>query len=157
MPEFLVLDTPLWEIVLRGTAVYIGIALLVRVIPKRHAGELSPNDLIAVIIIGSLGASAIVGDATGTLEILLMIVVVLLWDYLFNVIEYHVPRFRKIAQDSPTLLIHNGRVLRKNLDREKLTDEELDASLRRQGITSTEQVKLAILEADGHISVIRAE
>jgi uncharacterized membrane protein YcaP (DUF421 family) len=157
MSEFLTLDTPLWEIAARGTAVYLGIAFLVRLIPKRHAGELSPNDLIAVIVVGSLGASAIVGDTEGTLEVLLMIGVVLLWDYLFNVLEYHVPGFRKIAQDSPTLLIHNGRILRKSLRREKLTDEELDASLRKQGITSTEQVRLAILEADGHISVVKEE
>ena len=86
--------------------------------------------------------------------ILLMLAIILLWDYVFNVLEFHFPRFRRIAQDSPTLLIHNGHVLERNLRREQLTEEELKASLRKQGIEDIGRVKQAILEVDGHISVI---
>jgi uncharacterized membrane protein YcaP (DUF421 family) len=154
MPESLTLEMPLWEIVARASAVYLATAVIMRLIPKRHTGNVSPNDLIALIIVGALAADAILGDAKSTLDILLMVAIILLWDYAFNVLEFYFPRFRQIAQDSPTLLIHNGRLLEKNLRREQLTEEELQASLRKQGIEDIGRVKQAILEVDGHISVI---
>lgn len=157
MPEALVLDTPLWEIAARGSAVYLATSVIMRLIPKRHTGNVSPNDLIALVIVGALAADAIIGDAKGALEILLMLTVVLLWDYLFNVLEFYFPRFRRVAQDSPTLLIHDGRVLEASLRQEKLTREELEASLRKQGIEDIDRVRQAILEVDGHISVIQKD
>lgn len=154
MPEALVLDTPLWEIALRGSAVYLATSAIMRLIPKRQTGNVSPNDLIALVIVGALAADAIIGDTKGALEILLLLTVVLLWDYLFNVLEFHFPRFRRIAQDSPTLLIHEGRVLEASLRKEKLTREELEANLRKRGVDGIDRVRQAILEVDGHISVI---
>ena len=74
---------------------------------------------VALVIVGSLAADAMIGDAKTITDIFLMLVVVLLWDYLLNLLEYHFPGFRKIAQDSPTLLIHNGKILKENLRREK--------------------------------------
>lgn len=148
------LETPFWEIVLRTTTVYLVLALVLRIIPKRHAGSLSPNDLIALVIIGGLTADAIAVGAESTPDLLLMVGVVFSWDYIFNVLEYHFPRFRKIAQDSPTLLIHNGRILERNLRRELMTAEELAANLRKQGIPDIRRVKEAVLEVDGHISII---
>lgn len=133
---------------------YLGTSAIMRLIPKRHTGNISPNDLIALVIVGSLAADAIIGDANGTLEILAMVAVVLMWDYLFNVLEFYFARFRRITQDSPTLLIHEGRVLGGNLRKEKLTREELEAALRKRGIEDIERVKHAILEVDGHISVV---
>lgn len=84
-----------------------------------------------------------------------MIAVIVLWDYLFNLAEYYFPRFRGIAQDSPTLLIHHGVLLRENLRKEKLTEQELTANLRKQGIADIAHVKQAILEVDGQISVVQ--
>lgn len=154
MPDALTLEMSIWEIVVRASAVYLATALIMRLIPKRHTGNVSPNDLIALIIVGALAADAIIGQADTMVDILLMLAVILLWDYLFNLFEFYFPRFRRIAQDSPTLLIHNGRVLEANLRREKLTEEELKGSLRKQGIEDMRRVKQAILEVDGHISVI---
>lgn len=129
MPDALTLHSSLWEIALRGTAVYLAIAIIMRLSPKRQTGNVSPNDLIALVIVGALAANAIVGDTDNALDILLMAGVVLVWDYVFNVLEYRFPRFRRIAQDSPTLLIHNGQLLKENLKQEQLTLEELQASL----------------------------
>ena len=154
MGEGFVLETPIWEIAARGTAVYFVIALIFRLMPKRNTGSISPNDMIALVIVGSLAADGIMGEANTVPDLLLMVFVITLWDYLFNLAEYYFPRFRGIAQDSPTLLIHNGIVLKDNLRREKLTEEELAASLRKQGISDLVKVKQAILEVDGQISVV---
>lgn len=147
-------ETPIWEIVARGTVVYLALAVMLRLVPKRHIGSIAPNDMIALVIVGTLASDAIMGDVQALTDILLMIVVILIWDYLSNLAEYHFPRFRGIAQDSPTLLIHRGVLLRDNLRKEKLTEEELIANLRKQGVAEIANVQQAILEVDGQITVV---
>lgn len=147
-------DMPVLEILFRGTVAYFAIILAIRFIPKRQTGDLSSNDVVALVIVGSLASDAIVGDTSALADILLMIIVVLFWDYIFNLLEYRFPKFRKVSQHSPTLLIYDGQLLKDNLACEKLTEEELYANLRKHGIDDIRHVKQAILEADGHISVI---
>lgn len=154
MNEMDIITTPLWEIAARGTAVYLTLTILLRLTPTRQTGSLSPNDMIAVVIIGSIAADAIAGDAQGIIDLLLMILVIMLWDYLFNLADFYLPRYRRIAQHEPTLLIHNGVLLHRNLQKEKLTEEELMANLRKRGFAEIHDVRLALLEADGEISVL---
>ncbi len=148
------LETPLWEIFIRGSLVYLAVALMIRLVPKRHAGNLSPNDLVALIVVGNLAGGAIIGEAKAIPDLLMLIVIVLAWDYAFNLMEYYFPRLRRVVQHSPTLLIHDGVLLKDNLRKEKLTEEELDACLRKKGVIDRAQVRQAILEVDGHISVV---
>lgn len=157
MLEALRLEMSLWEILTRSTLIYLAIALIIRLAPKRHTGSLSPNDIIALVIVGDLAGYAIVGESSSVPDVLLMILVVMLWSYLINVLEYYFPRLRGIDQHSPTLLIHNGTLIKSNLAKEKLTEEELSASLRKQGVAEIAQVKQAILEVDGQLSVVKKD
>lgn len=75
------LETPLGEIFLRGTVVYVAVAVLFRVLPKRHTANIAPNDMITLVIVGSLAADAIVGAAKAPLDLLAMMAVVVMWDY----------------------------------------------------------------------------
>ena len=106
------------------------------------------------LVIGSLAADGIRGDAMSLGDLLLMGFVIVIWDYLFNLAEFYLPRLLNVTQDSPTLLIHNGQLLRKNLRKEKLTEEEVSANLRKHGINDIAEVRYAVLEVDGQISVI---
>lgn len=151
------LESPLYEILLRTAIVYIVLAVIVRVMPKRVAGSLSPNDLIALVIVGGLTADAIAVGAESTPDLLLMVAVVFILDFAVNWLEYRFPRFRRVAQDSPTLIIHNGQVVRRNLGRELMTEEELSANLRLHGTEDIGEVKQAILEVDGHLSIVKNE
>ena len=154
MLEVFMFETPVWEILARGTAVYLLVAVVLRLVPKRQMGSIAPNDMIALVIVGSLAADAIMGGISALPDILLMILVIISWDYLSNLAEFHFPRFRGVAQDSPTLLVYQGVLLRENLRKEKLTEQELAASLRIQGIDDIADVQQAILEVDGQISVV---
>jgi Predicted membrane protein len=151
------LETPLWEIVARGSLAYLAVACVLRIIPKRNAGNLAPNDIIALVMIGNLAAAAVLGGSRSIPDILLLLLVVLLWDYAFDLLEYYFPKTRHIIQDSPTVLVRDGMLIRRNLRKEKVTEQELAASLREQGIEDMARVKLAVLEVDGRISVIRKE
>src|SRR5690554_5250455 len=154
MGEAFMLQTPPWEIFVRGTVIYIAIAIVLRLVPKRQTGNIAPNDMIALVIIGTLAADAIVGEAKTLLDLLLMILVIIFWDYASNLAEFYFPRFRKVAQHSPTLLIYKGEMLKKNLRKEKITEEELLENIRLNGISDIEKVQQAVLEAEGQISFI---
>jgi uncharacterized membrane protein YcaP (DUF421 family) len=155
LADTLGLTKPFWEIVLRGSVAYVALIILVRVIPKRNAGHISPNDMLTLIVVGSLATGAIMGDSTSVADILLMIGLVLGWAYMFDVVEYRVPFLRNLLRDRQTILIDRGRMVRRNMRRELVTEEELMAVLRKEGITEVSLVRSACLEADGEISVIK--
>ena len=147
-------EIPIWLTILRGTGIYLVLAVILRVMPKRETGSLSPNDMIGLVIVGNLAANAIAGEATAAADLMLLVAVVLAWSYFLNLLEYHFPRWRTVAQDTPTLLIYDGKVLKENLRKEQLTEQELSANLRKNGVEEASEVHLAVLEVDGHISVV---
>ena len=150
-------DIPIWITVLRGTAIYLVLAVVLRLMPKRETGSISPNDMIGLVIVGNLAANAIAGAATAAADLMLLAAVVLAWSYILNLLEYYFPRWRTVAQDTPTLLIHNGEILKGNLRKEKLTEQELYANLRKNGVADTSKVLQAVLEVDGQISVVQKQ
>ena len=155
MAEIFGLTMPLWEIGLRGTVVYLVLLLLVRFLPKRNAGHISPNDLLTLIVIGGVGTDAIMGGSTSVGDILLLIAIVVFWAWLMDALEYHVPAVQLLMRDSGTELIEDGRLLRRNMRHEMVTEQELMAALRKDGIEDPGLVQSARIEADGEISVIR--
>ena len=72
-------------------------------------------------------------------------------------VTYHSRRARRLLEAQPTLLIHDGRILQENMRRERVTLDDLLAALRRNGVTDPVHVRLAMLEENGAISVIRRE
>lgn len=153
MDEVFGLTKPLWEIAARATVVYFSLVFLLRVAPKRRAGSISPNDMLGLIVIGGMATDAIMGGSESVAEILLMIGVVVGWGHLLDRLEYRFAFVRRLMRDRQTTLIRDGRLLRGNLARELITEEELMAVLRERGVDDLSRVRQACLEADGHISV----
>lgn len=155
MEEVFALTKPLWEIAVRGTAAYLALLVLVRVVPKRNAGGISPNDMLTLIVVGGMATDAIMGGSTSVGDVLLMIGLVLAWGYVFDLLEYHFPFAHRLFRDAQTPLIEDGRLLRKNMRRELVTEEELMAVLRKEGVAELSDVRFAYLEADGEISLVK--
>ena len=105
MGEAFELTMPIWEIVARTSLVYLAIVFLLRVVPKRRSGSISPNDMIALVLIGALAGDAVMGGSTSIADILLMIAVVFGWGYLFDVLEYHFPLVHRLLREPETALI----------------------------------------------------
>src|SRR5690606_27960051 len=105
-------------------------------------------------LIGSIAGDAIMGGSTSLGDLLLMIGVIVTLAYVFDLLEYRIPRFRAWLRDRETPLIEHGRLLRRNMRREMVTEEELMAVLRKEDIEKLSDVRSACLEADGEISVL---
>lgn len=135
MHEVFALTKPMWEIAVRATVVYFALVALARVIPKRRTGTISPNNILALIVIGGMVTDAVMGGSESATDILLMIALVVAWGYVLDRLEYRFRFFRHFLRDRESVLVHDGRLLRKNLRREMITEEDSWPSFARRAST----------------------
>jgi uncharacterized membrane protein YcaP (DUF421 family) len=147
-------DVPVWEKVFRSLVVYLFLLLAFRLLGKRQVGQLTPFDLIVLLIISNVLQNAIIGPDNSLGGGLIGAAVVFLANYIVVEITFRSRRARRLLEAQPTLLVHNGRILHNNLASERVTLDDLNAALRRSGVTEVEQVRVAVLEENGGISVI---
>jgi uncharacterized membrane protein YcaP (DUF421 family) len=143
----------LGEIILRGTIVYLFLFVLLRLL-KRGAGTIGISDLLVVVLIADAAQNAMASEYKSITEGLVLVTTIVGWDYFLDWLGYRFPRIRPLLRPSPSLLIKDGHILRRNLRREMITEEELIEQLREQGVESVEDVKQSYMEGDGRISVI---
>ena len=151
-PELSVLEK-----IVRAAAVYVFLLVALRLTGKRQLGLMSSFDLVVLLIISNTVQNAIIGNDNSITGGFIGAITIL-------ALNYGVARFvitskaaERLIDGSPTLLIHNGKVLEQNLRRELLTRDELMAALRRQGILSIDEVRVALLEETGTITAVKKE
>lgn len=142
------------ELALRGSLIYLGILFLLRILPRRTGGQLEPMDLVFILLIAEAAAPAM-GDYRSVTEGFVVVAIFMTWNYLMNVVCYYFPAVERMIINPPILVIRQGKLLRKNMRREYLTEEELRGQLRGHGIEDLAQVRKAYIESDGTISVVR--
>lgn len=147
-------DIPVWEKILRSVVVYLFILLAFRFTGKRQVGQLTPFDLVLLLIISNVVQNAVIGNDNSLGGGLLGAVTILTLNYLVVGLAYRFKPLRRLMAGEPTLLVHNGKVLKQRMERERITLEDLEAALRKSGLTSVERVRFAVLEENGQISVI---
>ncbi len=149
------LSVPAWEIVLRGSAVYAFLFIVFRFVIRRDVGAVGIADVLLIVLVADASQNAMSGGYTTVSEGLLLISTLIGWNVLLDWMAFRWRWVRRIVEPSTLPLVRDGRLLRKNMRRELITEEELWARLREQGIDSLTQVKAAYLEPDGNFSVIR--
>lgn len=147
------IENSILELIIKGSAMYLGILLLFRVLPRRTGGEMAMMDLIFVLLIAEAATHSLGGYSSVT-EGFIVIGTLMAWNYLFNFLSYHIPIVEKMVSPPPLQIIKNGKLLKRNMRREYLTEEELTDHLRLEGIDNVDEVKAAYVEGDGKISVI---
>ncbi|KAA9345688.1 DUF421 domain-containing protein [Adhaeribacter soli] len=150
------IETSVLELILRGTLFFLGILLLLRIMPRRTGGELGVMDLIFVILIAEAAANSLGGYSSVT-EGFIVIGTLMAWNYLVNVLSYHFPFIEKLVSAPPMVIVKDGKLLRRNMRREYLTEEEVMEQIRKAGFDDVQAVKKAFIESDGTISVIGKE
>ena len=142
------------DLVLRTIVAFFAILLATRVIGRRELSGLEPFDLIMLVVLGDLvqqGVTQSDYSATGAVVVVATIGVLTAgtaWT------SYRFRRIRPLLEGQPIVLVENGRPIERNLRRERLTLEEIEAEARLQQIASLDDVRWAVLETNGRISVI---
>ena len=145
----------LFEIVLRGTIMYLVLFAILRFLGRRQAGHFGPADLLVIVLIADAAQNALGAEYRSVTEGILLVSTLVAWDYALDWAAWRFPALRPILKAPSLKLIENGRILRSNLRAEMLSVDELMSQLREEGIEDVKDVKLARLEGDGRLSVIR--
>ena len=157
MPSIWIPEISVAEKVLRSVAVYLFLLLAFRFTGKRQVGQLTPFDLVLLLIISNVVQNAVIGNDNSLGGGLIGAVTILALNYAVVEVAYRFKRARRLLEAQPTLLIHNGRVLHENLRRERVTLDELMAALRKHGVVEPARARFAVLEESGEISVVARE
>ncbi len=141
------------EIFLRGTVVYFFLFFILRLL-RREVGALGISDLLLVVLIADAAQNAMSSDYKSITDGLILVSSIAFWDYFLDWLGYRFPVIRRLIRPAPLLLVKNGRMLRRNMRQEMITEEELMGQLREHGIERIGEVKKSYMEGDGRISVI---
>lgn len=144
------------ELVLRGSIVYWLLFLLFRFVLRRDAGSLGIADILLLVLIADASQNAMSGGYQSIAEGAVLVGTIAGWNWLMDWGAYRFNAVRRLSEPGPLVLVRRGRMIARNMRREYITTPELMASLREQGIDKLADVKMARMEPDGQISVIRA-
>ncbi|HEY8446903.1 MAG TPA: YetF domain-containing protein [Thermomicrobiales bacterium] len=147
-------NTPILETFVRGSVMYLGLFFLLRAVLKREAGAVGITDLLVIVLLADAAQNAMADDYRSIPDGLLLVGTVVFWAYALDWLGYRFPHFQRIIHPRALLLVRDGRLLRKNMERELITEEELHQQLRLRGVSDLALVREAYLEGDGRISVI---
>jgi len=142
------------DIVIRAAVAFVFILLVTRVIGRRELSSLEPFDLILLIVLGDLVQQGVTQSDYSVTGLILAGSTIALLQLLVAYLNFRFHKLRTVVDGEPLILIEGGRVLERNLKRERLTRGELAEQARLQQIGSFEDVKWAVLETNGQISFI---
>jgi uncharacterized membrane protein YcaP (DUF421 family) len=155
MGVFWHLSYPAWHFFFRGSLVYIVVLLLLRLGGKRQIGQMGTGEFVAILLISNAVQNAMNGGDNSIAAGLILAFVIVLLSVLIDYLTFKSKRWEAWIQGEPRLLIHQGKILQQNLEKELLNLHELKTILRRQGIYNLTDVQEAVLESNGSVSVIQ--
>lgn len=151
------LSVPWWQFVLRAIIVYVFLTITLRVTGKRQIGQLAPFDLVLLLMLSNAVQNAMnAGDNSITGGIILCLTLVVL-NALVSILTYKSKKIEYLVEGRPEIIIHNGVLNEKTLKKMKMTHHELHAALRKNGCLAVEDVKVAVLENNGELNVVRKD
>ncbi len=143
-----------YDFVIRATVVYLFLLVLLRLTGKRQVGQLAPFDLVLLLVLSNAVQNAMnAGDNSVTAGFILATTLVVL-NWIVAWLTFRSKKFEALIEGRPVILIHNGRVNQKAMRHMQMTKHELEAALRAEGCAGPEDVLFAILENNGHVTVI---
>jgi len=143
-----------WEFILRGVIVYVCLIVLLRLTGKRQVGQMAPFDLVLLLVLSNAVQNSMNGGDNSVIGGVISAVTLVGLNWLVGILTFRSKTAEALIEGRPELLIHNGRLFEKALEKSKLTKHELMSALRQAGCESVEDVRCAMLENDGNVSVI---
>jgi len=151
------LAIPWWELVIRSIAIYAAMIGILRVFGKREVGQFTLFDLVLILLVANAVQPAMTGPDSSLLGGMIIIVTLVATDRILALARARIPIVHHLLEASPTVIVRNGEWQAKAMDREDLTVDDAEMALREHGFDSVTDVELAVLEADGSISVVPKE
>ena len=146
---------PVWELVIRGSAMYWFLFLAFRFVMRRDMGSVGIADILLLVIVADAAQNAMAGGYESVSDGMLLIGVLLGWNFALDFLAYRFAPIGRFMEPPSLPLVKNGRMIRRNMRAQFITEKELLTKLRENGVESLGAVKAMFLESDGEVSVIK--
>lgn len=148
---------PYLDIVIRSVCVYLFMIIALRIFGKKELSQLNTADVILILLISNSVQNAMVGSNSTLLGGIVAAFALFLINLIFKKTMLHSKFIKEMLQDKPEILIHNGKIEFKALSKLGISSEELQEAMREHGVEFYKDVKLAMFEIDGSISIISGD
>ena len=145
------------DIVLRASVTFAALYLLLRILGKREIGQLTPFELVVIVVMGDLVQQGVTHNDFSLTGSILAIATFAFWALVMSWATYLSPRLETLLEGRPQVIICDGELITANLRRDRITRGEVEAEMRLAGIARMKDVAWAILETQGKISFIRKD
>jgi uncharacterized membrane protein YcaP (DUF421 family) len=149
------LGLPLLEKILRPVIVYVFLIVALRLAGKRELAQLNPFDLVVLLMLSNTVQNAIIGEDTSVIGGLIGATTLLAVNYLVARFLNRHATMQRVVEGSTDILIEKGEMLRDMMEKVAISEADLEAAARRQGVAALEDVERAVLEPSGSISIIK--
>jgi len=142
------------ETVIRVALIYLFVLFSLRVMGKREFSQLSPLELVTLLLIPELAAQALVREDFSLVNALIALSTLFILVYLSTLVQYHSKKASTLINSTPAVLVAEGRFIEQHMNEERVGPDEVYAEMHKAGFAELAQVRWAILETDGKISII---
>jgi len=144
--------------VLRAASVYLILMVILRIAGKRTLAQVTVFDFILLLIIGEATQQALLGDDFSIINAAIVIATLVLLDIVLSVLKQRWPRLDRVIDDAPVVIVDNGRLLWDSMNKARIDEQEILVAARElHGLERLDQVKYAVLERHGGISIVPKE
>lgn len=143
------------DAVLRAVAMYAILMLIFRLTGKRSLAQITTFDFVLLLVIGEATQQALLGNDFSITTAVLVIITLLLMEVAVDYLQRFFPRLEPIMDDVPLVLVEQGKVIDRHLKKSRISSGDiLEAAREKQGLERMDQIKYAVLERTGSISII---
>jgi uncharacterized membrane protein YcaP (DUF421 family) len=145
------------DLVVRAAAIYLVVLLFTRILGRRELSQLQPFDLILLVLIGDLVQQGVTQSDNSVTGVLLVISTIGVLQVGTSYLSFKFAKLRPYLNGEPIVLVENGKVIDKNMKRERLSIDDLAEQARLNSIGSLDEVRWAVLESSGQISFVKKD
>lgn len=142
------------ETVIRITVIYLIILVGLRLLGKRELSQLTPQELVTLMLIPEIVSQSMVGEDFSVTNGIIGITTILSLVFLTSLFKQKSRKMEQLIEGKPSLLVERGRLLEDNLNKERISPDEVFGEMHKSGLERLDQVKWAILETDGKIAIV---
>lgn len=153
MSQIVTLGEPVANLIIRSIAVYLIFLIALRIFGKRELGQFTPFDLVLMLLVANALQPAITGSDNSITGGIIIILTLFVTDQVLDRVLFKAPRLRRFLEGEPVLIAENGHWIEYSLEKEGIDVAERGRIIRKQGYEDVSQIKRALLETDGSISI----
>jgi uncharacterized membrane protein YcaP (DUF421 family) len=150
-------EVPLWEKIYRSLIVYVFLLVMFRLMGKREVAQMTVFDLVVLLVLSNVLQNAMIGLDNSVIGGLIGASTILAANWLLGRAAFSSKWFERAIEGVPIVLVHHGQIIEKNMRRVSISRDELLSNLRSQGAFSVEDVRAAVLEPSGKLSILKAD